>query len=160
MDTDARRRRLDDGQQRLLRALVAGGPVPRGFDPALLQVATRLLGEKRWRQVEHGRPALTRDLGACGPARFSAYASRSPRPDGGAEADALCFVREAVDPAELSDDARLEQAVARSRLRIRRGRVVRRRGPFVTGVTFRGTRRRRTVLVVRLPLLGERVVGR
>jgi len=70
---------------------------------------------------------------------------------------ALRFCRDAVDPSELSDEARLEQAIVHSRLRIRAGRVRRRRGPFVARVRLGGAGC--TAWVIRVPLVGVRVVG-
>jgi len=152
------RRQLGLHQQQLVRALILGGPVPAGFDASRVEVTARQLVEKRWCRVGDLRPALHRSLGPTGSARFFSYASAFPLPAGGAEADALCFCQKAVPAGELSFEARIEHAAARARYRSPGGGLVPRHGPFVTRVACPVTRR--SVLMVRMPILGQFRLGR
>ncbi|GDY32952.1 hypothetical protein [Gandjariella thermophila] len=79
-------------QQALLTALLAGGPVPAGFDPARLRAQADALRAKRRRVVAALRPDLPHLLGEEFPARFDEYARANPRRTGtGAADDAAAF---------------------------------------------------------------------
>ena len=93
-DTGAARTRLGLGQAALLSALVAGTPVPEGFDRQRIRVQARALAAKRASVVAKVAPELPDLLG--GPAAyrtaFLAYARRRPMTAG--------YRRDALDFAE------------------------------------------------------------
>ncbi|MFC8567203.1 DUF692 domain-containing protein [Streptomyces sp. NPDC057245] len=88
-DADARRR-LGDAQAALLAALVAGAPVPEGFDGARLGVQARALAGKRADVVAKVAPELPLILGTRYRPAFLAYAWGHPL-TGGYRRDALDF---------------------------------------------------------------------
>jgi hypothetical protein len=90
-ETDAARRRLALTQTSLLSALVAGTPVPEGFDRARIRVQSRALAAKRAGVVARVAPELPRILGDGYRPAFLAYAARHPMPADGYRRDALCF---------------------------------------------------------------------
>ncbi|MGH8887025.1 MAG: hypothetical protein ACRDYX_18010 [Egibacteraceae bacterium] len=147
------RERLAARQAALVRALVAGGPVPDGFAPERVRATSEALARKRALQVAKAWPALA--LNPQFTQRFLSYAVRNP-PPGGPLADGLAFAGRLASTEELNGDARVEWLAARSRLRHRRGYRPR-RGPFL-GAVITGPPRR-LVAVVRLPGLGERWVS-
>ncbi|MFD8015803.1 endonuclease, partial [Streptomyces sp. NPDC059762] len=89
--TDAVRQRVGVGQAALLSALVAGTPVPEGFDVRRIGVQSRALAAKRASVVARFAPELPRILGAEFRPAFLAYARRRPMP-GSYRRDALDFV--------------------------------------------------------------------
>jgi hypothetical protein len=150
------RARLAEAQAELVRALVAGGPAPAGFDAARLALAARSLANKRRQETAHAWPALARCLGDDFAERFSAFA-REPLPArGGPLADGRAFA--ATLPARLlDDDARLEVLAVDLRQRRARDGLVARRGPALRWAWL--PRARRLVLGVRLPGLGVRLLA-
>lgn len=88
--TDAARRRLALAQTALLSALVAGTPVPEGFDGRRLRVQSRALLAKRASVVAKVAPELPRILGADFRPAFEEYARNRPMA-GGYRRDALDF---------------------------------------------------------------------
>ncbi|MEV8341435.1 DUF692 domain-containing protein [Streptomyces niveus] len=88
--TDPARQRLALAQASLLSALVAGTPVPEGFDSRRLGVQSRALGAKRAEVVAKVAPELPRILGGGYRAAFLAYAKSRPM-RGGYRRDALDF---------------------------------------------------------------------
>lgn len=135
-----------------MRALVAGGPVPDGFDPARVCATREALARKRARQVAKAWPALALDPRFT--ERFLSYATGSPPPPaGGALADGLAFADRLASAGQLGGDARVEWLTARSLLQPRRGYRPR-RGLFCGAVIARPPRR--LVVLVRAPRLGER----
>ncbi|MFE9045074.1 DUF692 domain-containing protein [Streptomyces sp. NPDC007818] len=88
---DGTRQRLGVGQAALLSALVAGTPVPEGFDVRRIRVQSRALAAKRASVVARIAPDLPRILGAGFRPAFLAYARRRPMP-GSYRRDALDFV--------------------------------------------------------------------
>jgi uncharacterized protein (UPF0276 family) len=88
--TDPARQRLALAQTALLSALVAGTPVPEGFDRARLGVQARALAGKRADVVAKVAPELPVILGAEYRPAFLAYAQGSPMTDG-YRRDALDF---------------------------------------------------------------------
>lgn len=146
-----RRSRLADDQAALVSALVADGSAD-GFDPARVEATARALLRKRTRALARLWPALATGLDAELEPRFEAYAAGNPPPaDGGALADGLRFARELRRAGELCDEARVELLLVEANLRLRRGRLTRRR-------VFAGAARTqwRWVLAVRLPEAGVR----
>ncbi|MET9502547.1 DUF692 domain-containing protein [Streptomyces sp. NPDC006622] len=87
---DATRQRLGLAQAALLSALVAGTPVPEGFDRVRLGVQARALAAKRADVVAKLAPELPLILGAGYRAAFVAYAQGHPM-RGGYRQDALDF---------------------------------------------------------------------
>ncbi|MEU2829988.1 DUF692 family multinuclear iron-containing protein [Streptomyces lavendulae] len=91
---DAARTRVGIGQAALLSALVAGTPVPEGFDRQRIRVQARALAAKRASVVAKVAPELPGILGGPGPYReaFLGYARRRPMTSG--------YRRDALDFAE------------------------------------------------------------
>jgi hypothetical protein len=139
--------RLGAQQAALVRALVAGGAVPAGFDPERVAATTAALVRKRAREVAKQWPALAYQLGAKFGSRFGAYAAANPRPNGGALADGLAFARTLEQAEKLAGEARVERLIAQARLA---------RLAFAGAVLVGGGGASRLVAVVRAPLLGER----
>ncbi|WP_262062535.1 DUF692 domain-containing protein [Streptomyces sp. STR69] len=84
------RQRLALAQAALLSALVAGTPVPEGFDRVRLGVQARALGAKRADVVAKVAPELPEILGEAYRPAFLAYAHTHPM-TGGYRRDALDF---------------------------------------------------------------------
>ncbi|WP_430727696.1 DUF692 domain-containing protein [Streptomyces virginiae] len=91
---EAARTRVALGQAALLSALVAGTPVPEGFDRARIRVQARVLAAKRADVVAKMAPELPGILGGREPYReaFLAYARHRPMTAG--------YRRDALDFAE------------------------------------------------------------
>ncbi|MFJ2257159.1 DUF692 family multinuclear iron-containing protein [Streptomyces sp. NPDC087844] len=103
------RQRLALAQAALLSALVAGTPVPEGFDRARLAVQARALAGKRADVVAKVAPELTEILAEAYRKAFLAYAHGHPMADG--------YRRDALDFAEhLLFDGRLQDADVRRRV--------------------------------------------
>jgi hypothetical protein len=84
---------LAQRQEVLLAALVAGGPVPEGFDAERILVQRRSLIAKRRDATARVVPAKLVDvLGDRFGPLFFAYADGRPKPAAGSRADALEFV--------------------------------------------------------------------
>lgn len=92
-DTDTARARLAEAQTGLLRALLAGGEPPAGFDRGRLAVETDILLNRRRQQVAGCVGELRDALGdELFRALFDAYAAETPRTtDTGTHADAEHF---------------------------------------------------------------------
>ncbi|MET7288363.1 DUF692 domain-containing protein [Streptomyces sp. NPDC005573] len=88
--TTAARQRLGVAQAAVLSSLVAGTPVPEGFDRVRMRVQARSLAAKRADVVAKVAPELPVILGAEYRERFLAYARTRPM-DGGYRQDALDF---------------------------------------------------------------------
>ena len=89
-DTDPARQRLALAQTALLSALVAGTPVPEGFDRVRLGVQARALAAKRADVVAKVAPELPEILAEAYRPAFLAYAQGHPM-TGGYRRDALDF---------------------------------------------------------------------
>ncbi len=138
-----------------MRALVAGGPVPDGFDPARVRATCEALARKRARQVAKVWPALA--LHPQFTERFLSYASGNPPPPtGGALADGLAFADRLASTGQLHGNAQVEWLAARSRLQPRRGYRLR-RGLFCGAVIVGPPRR--LVVLARAPRLGQRWIS-
>ncbi|CAM5252799.1 Endonuclease OS=Streptomyces violarus OX=67380 GN=FHS41_001735 PE=4 SV=1 [Streptomyces violarus] len=87
---DEARQRLGLAQAALLSALVAGTPVPEGFDRARVGVQARALAAKRADVVAKVAPELPEILGVDYRTAFLAYAQTQPM-TGGYRRDALTF---------------------------------------------------------------------
>jgi uncharacterized protein len=99
-DTAPARQRLALAQHALLSALVAGPPVPEGFDRARLRVQARSLAAKRADVVAKVAPELPRILGESYRPAFLGYAAGRPLA-GGHRRDALDFVEHLLDGENL-----------------------------------------------------------
>ncbi|MFJ6141456.1 hypothetical protein [Kitasatospora sp. NPDC092286] len=102
-DLTAARAALARRQEALLAALVAGGPVPPGFDEAQVRAQSIGLAAKRRDTAAKVAPALPRLLGPQYGPLFLAYARRHPQ-TGGYRADARAFAAWAI-----ADDATGEE---------------------------------------------------
>lgn len=108
--SDRARQRVGVAQASLLSALVAGGPVPEGFDRARVRVQARALAAKRAGIVAKVAPELPRILGDSYRPLFVDYALGRPQ-SGGYRKDALDFAE------HLLLSGRPENARRRNRLR-------------------------------------------
>ncbi|MFE7947914.1 DUF692 family multinuclear iron-containing protein [Streptomyces sp. NPDC057426] len=100
------RERVAVAQTALLSALVAGTPVPEGFDPARLGVQSRALVGKRADVIARIAPELPEILGDDYRPSFRAYARSRPM-TGGYRRDALAFVEHLLVAGRPEDpDAR------------------------------------------------------
>ncbi|MFE0369939.1 DUF692 domain-containing protein [Streptomyces tendae] len=106
---DVVRQRLGLAQAALLSALVAGTPVPEGFDRVRLGVQARALAGKRADVVGKVAPELPVILGARYRPAFLAYAQGCPM-TGGYRRDALDFVAHVLraDPGGVDPGVRRE----------------------------------------------------
>ena len=97
---------LAERQSALLAALVAGGPLPAGFDPAQVRAQAVGLAAKRRDTVARVAPELTVLLGPAFGPLFLRYAQQHPQ-DGGYRADARAFARWALaeEPGPAADHA-------------------------------------------------------
>ncbi|WP_371668572.1 DUF692 domain-containing protein [Streptomyces sp. NBC_00289] len=105
--TDPARQRLALAQAALLSALVAGTPVPEGFDRVRLGIQARALAAKRADVVAKVAPELPEILGDTYRPAFLAYAHGCPM-TGGYRRDALDFVGQLL-LAGRPDDPRVRR---------------------------------------------------
>jgi hypothetical protein len=96
-------------QAALVAALVAGGPVPAGFDEGLVGVAERSLRRKRAAEVAVAWPLLAAGLGDQWADRFSRWARG--RPPRGALRDGWDVARELAFLGQLPAIAEPELAL-------------------------------------------------
>ncbi|MER7408279.1 DUF692 domain-containing protein [Streptomyces sp. NPDC000070] len=101
---DGARQRLGLAQAALLSALVAGTPVPEGFDRVRVGVQARALAAKRADVVAKVAPELPEILGADYRAAFLAYAQTQPMTDG-YRRDALTFAEHLLSAGRPGDAA-------------------------------------------------------
>lgn len=90
---------LAERQAALVAALVAGGPVPAGFDPAALAAAGTALLRKRAGQVARHWPLLAAGLAPRWPETFARWAAG--RPTGGSLRDGWDLARDLRDRGAL-----------------------------------------------------------
>jgi uncharacterized protein (UPF0276 family) len=109
----AARQRVALAQAALLSALVAGTPVPEGFDRTRLGVQARALAGKRADVVAKVAPELPVILGPRYRPAFLAYAQRNPM-TGGCRRDALDFAGHLLD-TEGTLDGRARRELGRWR---------------------------------------------
>lgn len=105
---DLTRQRLALTQTALLSALVAGTPVPEGFDRVRLGVQARALAGKRADVVAKVAPELPVILGASYRPAFLAYAHGHPMTDGYRH-DALAFAEHALVAHQLDEPSARRQ---------------------------------------------------
>ncbi|GAP48646.1 DUF692 domain-containing protein [Streptomyces azureus] len=101
---DGARQRLGLAQAALLSALVAGTPVPEGFDRVRVGVQARALAAKRADVVAKVAPELPEILGAEYRTAFLAYAQTQPM-TGGYRRDALTFAEHLLSAGRPGDAA-------------------------------------------------------
>ncbi|WP_438363828.1 DUF692 domain-containing protein [Streptomyces hyaluromycini] len=109
--SDVTRQRVGLAQAAVLSSLVAGTPVPEGFDRVRMGVQARALAAKRADVVAKVAPELPEILGAGYRAAFLAYAQERPM-TGGYRRDALEFAGELLRAGRLGDQGscrRLEE---------------------------------------------------
>ncbi|KQX63233.1 DUF692 domain-containing protein [Streptomyces sp. Root1310] len=99
---EATRQRLGLAQAALLSALVAGTPVPEGFDRVRLGVQARALAAKRADVVAKVAPELPLILGSGYRNAFIAYAQSHPM-HGGYRQDALDFAEQTLLGGRLTE---------------------------------------------------------
>ncbi|MBB6417370.1 DUF692 domain-containing protein [Streptomyces sp. AK010] len=99
---DEARQRLGLAQAALLSALVAGTPVPEGFDRARVGVQARALAAKRADVVAKVAPELPVILGAEYRSAFLGYAQSHPMTDG-YRRDALTFAEHLLSTGRPGD---------------------------------------------------------
>lgn len=102
--TESARQQLALAQTALLSALVAGAPVPEGFDRVRVGVQARALAVKRANVVAKVAPELPVLLGEGYRAAFLAYARTRPM-NGGHRQDALDFVASLLSAGRPDDPA-------------------------------------------------------
>jgi hypothetical protein len=96
------RNRLAEQQSELLKALLAGGEPPEGFDTERVRVETIVLRNKRRRVIAYLRPDLGQALGDRFGEQFDAYAVGHPRTvDTRAREDADAFGDWLVEQGQL-----------------------------------------------------------
>jgi hypothetical protein len=94
---------LADRQAALVAALVAGAPVPAGFDAGRVAIARSALLNKRAGEVAHAWPALAAGLGTAWRPRFREWADG--RPPRGPLRDGFDFARELARAGALPPPA-------------------------------------------------------
>lgn len=142
-------------QAEVVRALVAGGPVPAGFHEERFRAFARSLVNKRRQALARVWPNIARILGEAYGERFTVYAQAHPLPEGGSTlADGRAFLRWLESQGLPGDAARIEALAFDLRWRPTALGLQRRGGFAVKLVKLRET----PVLVIamRLPWLGER----
>lgn len=102
-DPEGARQRLALGQTALLSALVAGTPLPEGFDRSRAVVQSRALAAKRVDVVAAVAPELPAILGDDFRSAFLRYAAGRPM-GGGYRRDALDFVEHVLSTGAGSRD--------------------------------------------------------
>ncbi|PXX65493.1 hypothetical protein DFR70_104557 [Nocardia tenerifensis] len=81
--------RLSERQAALVAALVAGGPLPDGFEAGAVAAAARALLRKRADEVARRYPLLAHACGADFTARFVAWAAERPKTSTATDATAF-----------------------------------------------------------------------
>jgi hypothetical protein len=116
---------LAQRQADLIASLVAGAPVPPGFDPVRVAATAEALLHKRAGEVGARWPALRTQFGPEWSVEFSRWARhRLPR---GSLTDGWDFARDLRAAGRLGDAARAELAATEVRHRYRATRSPRRR---------------------------------
>jgi hypothetical protein len=107
-------RSLAERQAALVAALVAGGSLPPGFDPALIAATQRALLRKRASAAAREWPVLAASLGTAWPRVFAAH--RAGHEPVGALRDGWDVARALLDRGGLAPGAAAELAERESRL--------------------------------------------
>src|SRR4051794_25589047 len=153
--SDGARQQLASMQAQLVRALVEGTDAPAAFDHERLEAAAEALLSKRARAVARVWPQLARAMKDDFAGRFTNYARANPLPcDGSPLADGRVFIDWLERAGLLTDEGRFEALAFDAHYRLGNEAVRRRRGPVLRA--RRLDTMHRLIIVVRLPLLGER----
>ncbi|MFC0530700.1 hypothetical protein [Phytohabitans kaempferiae] len=107
------RRTLAERQAALVAALVAGAPVPPGFDPRLIDAARRALLRKRAGEVARHWPLLAASFGARWTVTFAGWADG--RPTQGSFADGLALARSLPLTGAAAEELAEREAALRPR---------------------------------------------
>ncbi|MEV6396151.1 DUF692 domain-containing protein [Streptomyces sp. NPDC051907] len=102
-DDPAARERVGLAQAAVLSSLVAGTPVPEGFDSQRMRVQSRALAAKRADVVRKVAPEIAETLGGEYRPAFLAYAKSRPM-QGGYRRDALDFVEHLLVAGRPADE--------------------------------------------------------
>jgi hypothetical protein len=116
---------LADRQAALVAALVAGAPIPDGFDPRLIDTTRRALLRKRSGEVARHWPLLAASFGARWPAVFAEWAGG--RPTRGSFQDGLALARSLPLTGAAAEELAEREAALRPGVRHRLTRAFRRR---------------------------------
>jgi hypothetical protein len=154
----AARERVAKSQADLVRALVAAGPIPAGFDEKLVRVCVRSLVNKRRQATARSCPKLVRSFGDKFPELFNKYAQTNPLPVCASPlGDGRAFLRWLETQQPLSDAARIETMAFDLRF-VSTPLGLRKRGGFAFKM-LKLRERGGIVIALRLPWLGERWWG-
>ena len=105
--TEPERKRLAEAQAALLRAVLADGPAPAGFDAVRLHAQAEALRAKRRRVIAGLNPELPARLGDRFAPLFDEYARENPRQDGCTyREDSAAFARWLAERDELRSPRR------------------------------------------------------
>lgn len=115
---------LAERQAALVAALVAGAPIPDGFDPRLVDTARRALLRKRSGEVARHWPLLAASFGTGWPAVFAEWADG--RPTRGSFQDGLELARSRTLTGAAAEELAAREAALRPGLRQRLRRAFRR----------------------------------
>src|ERR1051325_9108891 len=127
------RERAARKQAELMRALVADGPIPAGFDEVRVRIAARSLINKRRNAVARVWPRLVKALGDAYVESFTAYATANPLPECPFPiADGRAFIRWLESRQTLSDAARIEAFAFDAHFIVTPRGLYRRRGLLLT----------------------------
>ncbi|MBM3993803.1 MAG: hypothetical protein FJ303_06575 [Planctomycetes bacterium] len=148
------RQRVAQAQADLMRALVANGPIPAGFDDSRVRIAARSLVNKRRNALARIWPRLPTILGDKYIELFNAYAMANPMPECAIpKADGRAFLRWLESQKPLSDAARIEAFAFDARFSVTSRGIGRRRGFLLSWM--RRNEAPGSVIVLRIPWLGE-----
>lgn len=148
------RKKLAASQLELVCALTGRRDAIDEFDRSRIEAAAEALFHKRARSVAHAWPRLTRALGDSFHELFASFARVTPIPNcGGALVDGRQFARELKRAGKLPDEGELEAIAFDARFVIRRDQIMTRRFALLTALLKQS---RRAVVVIRLPIIGER----
>jgi len=153
--TTAARQKLAATQAELVRALVARGPIPAGFDENRLRITARSLISKRRQALAQIWPTIVRGIGTPFVERFTTYAAEHPLPlSANTLADGRAFLAW-LDGQQPLNDVLCIEAMSYDLRFVETPLGLRRRTGFaVKTAKLREAGQR--VLAVRLPWLGER----
>ena len=156
--SEAARARLAKSQAELVRALVAQGAVPVGFDEKRVHAAARSLVSKRRQTVARVWPSLVRSVGDSYSEAFANYAQAEPLPAGASGlADGRAFLCWLESQGPMGDAARLEAMAFDLRYAVTPTGLRARHGFAVKLAKLRETPG--LVIAARVPWLGERWWG-
>ncbi|MDI9915974.1 hypothetical protein [Rhodococcus sp. IEGM 1379] len=93
---------LEERQEALVLALVAGGPLPSGFDTEAVAVTSAALIRKRAGEVAHHLPMVRHTLGDRYLGLFTAWATGRPKTSSYADAQAFAAHIRALKIGELT----------------------------------------------------------